>query len=59
MYAIIQNGIVINVVAWDGGPDWSPPEGATAVLVEEGQSPQIGYGYANGVFAQPPATNTP
>lgn len=27
-YAIIENGIVVNVVEWDGGQSsWSPPEG--------------------------------
>ena len=59
MYAIIENGIVINVVVWDGGPNWTPPTGTTAVLIEAGQVPQIGYGYANGVFAQPPVVDTP
>lgn len=53
MYAIIENGIVVNVVIWDGLSDWQPPPGSTAVLVQAGQVPQVGYGYANGVFAQP------
>lgn len=57
MYAIIKNGIVINVVVWDGNTEtWQPPEGATAVVVPDGQIAYIGFEYENGVFAQPPIT---
>lgn len=31
---------------------WSPPDGSRAVLVNAGECPQIGLGYANGVYAQ-------
>jgi hypothetical protein len=72
-YAIVKDGIVINIVEWDGVPStpavepdengeggapasgWSPPEGAVAIRVEEGEFPCIGLGYANGVFEQPAA----
>lgn len=30
-YAVVENGIVINVVLWDGTTTWQPPEGATLV----------------------------
>lgn len=53
-YAIVENGIVVNVVEWDGNTDtWAVPEGSEAVLVEEGMTPQIGLSYSNGVFEQP------
>ena len=70
-YAIVKDGIVINVVEWDGTPytpavaprangeggspatGWNPPDGTTAFLIEKGQSPCIGLGYADGVFEQP------
>ena len=26
---------VVNMVVWDGGPEWSPPEGTHAELVDE------------------------
>lgn len=54
MYAIIENGLVVNVVVWDGDASaWQPPDGTIAVPVPEGQVAYIGYGYDNGVFAQP------
>lgn len=53
-YAIVNAGVVVNVVEWDGDTAiWSPPEGTEAVLVQEGMTPYIGLAYANGVFAQP------
>jgi hypothetical protein len=29
-YVIIENGIVVNVVEWDGQAQWAPPPGTTA-----------------------------
>lgn len=55
MYAIVENGKVINVVEWDGRAEtWSPPAGSTAMAVVDGQVPHIGLGYSNGEFEQPP-----
>ncbi|QDW32898.1 hypothetical protein FFE93_007385 [Yersinia sp. KBS0713] len=58
-YALIENGTVINVVLWDGvefnekdGTGWSPPESVIAVKVKEGEFPNIGLGYVDGVFEQ-------
>ena len=34
-YAVIDaNGLVVNVVLWDGESKWTPPEGCTARNVE-------------------------
>lgn len=53
-YAIVENGIVTNVVEWDGNTDtWSPPDGSQQILIEGDANPQIGLGYSNGVFEQP------
>lgn len=30
-FAVVENGIVVNVVLWDGETDWQPPEGANLV----------------------------
>lgn len=30
-YAIIEDGVVTNVILWDGQTDWAPPEGAVVV----------------------------
>jgi putative aminopeptidase FrvX len=54
-YALIEDGIVINVVVWDGNTDtWTPDDGQTAILIKDGDVPHIGLGYADGVFQQPP-----
>jgi len=55
-YALVQNGVVSNVVMWDGDADWTPDAGATPVLVTAATgTPGIGYTYANGVFTAPAA----
>lgn len=54
-YAIIKDGYVINVVIWDGGNDWSPPEGAVASAINDGDFVDTGYIYRNGAFAPPSA----
>lgn len=40
MKHIIVNadGLVINVIEWDGTAKWSPPEGGTAIKSEHGSS---------------------
>ncbi|MHB9833813.1 hypothetical protein Q8F57_003140 [Paraburkholderia terrae] len=55
-YAIVQDGMVINVVVWDGNTEeWQPPEGTTAVLVTDETGPAyIGFPYADGHFTPPP-----
>lgn len=52
-YALVDaSGVVENVVMWDGGEDWSPPQGFTAV---QSDTAAIGSTYANGAFSGPPA----
>ena len=38
-YAIIRDGIVENIILWDGVSDWTPPEGCT---VRQSDTLQIG-----------------
>ncbi len=58
-YALVESGIVINVVLWDGvafnekdGAGWSPPEGVIAIKIKDGEFPNIGLSYAGGVYEQ-------
>jgi len=51
-YAIIENGIVVNVAAWDGESEWSPAAGQTAVDLGDSGA-WIGWSYADGVFTAP------
>jgi hypothetical protein len=56
IYAIVQDGMVINVVVWDGNLEtWQPPDGTAAVQVTEETGPAyIGFPYADGHFTPPP-----
>lgn len=55
MYAVVENGVVVNIVLWDGNTEtWQPPTGTTAVEITDATGPAyIGGTYANGVFAMP------
>ena len=62
-YALVENGIVINVVLWDGveyseeTPNgWSPPSGILAIETEDAD---IGWTYVGGVFIPPPVPEVP
>lgn len=61
MYALVENGIVINVVMWDGNTEaWQPPQGVDTVEVTEQTGPAyIGFPYAGGRFEAPPSPVNP
>ncbi len=57
-YAIVQGGIVVNLILWDGLAPWTPPVGTDAVHVEPGEWVDIGATYddkATPRFAPPDA----
>ncbi|AMO79706.1 hypothetical protein [Obesumbacterium proteus] len=54
-YAVIESGIVVNIVMWDGASDWAPPDGSEEVKIPAGTIAGIGYTYAAGVFTAPAA----
>lgn len=58
-YAIIQNGVVINTIEWDGVSAWSPPAGCSIQAIPAGAYVGIGSTYSNGVFSAPPAPPEP
>jgi hypothetical protein len=53
-YAVVQDGLVINTILWDGIAEWAPPEGSEAIPVPDGETVGTGYAYAGGVFTAPP-----
>lgn len=53
IYAIIENGVVTNIVEWDGISNWSPPTGTTLAQIPDGTSTGIGSTYIDGVFGSP------
>ncbi|MGE7137959.1 tail fiber assembly protein [Luteibacter sp. NPDC031894] len=42
-YAVIENGYVVNTIAWDGEAPWAPPEGSQLAEITEGTACSIGY----------------
>lgn len=53
-YAIVEAGIVTNIIVWDGNVDeWQPPEGSLAVLIPDGEAVGIGYAYDGKAFTAP------
>lgn len=55
MYAVLDDGKVVNIVDWDGESDWQPPTGTQAILVPTGIDAGIGSTYDGTTFSQPPA----
>ncbi len=54
-YAIVRDGIVENVVLWDGDAEkWAPPKGAAAYAAPD-DAVSRGWTYADGAFVPPPA----
>lgn len=53
-YAIIENGVVVNTVVWDGSTDWTAPTGAQVVPIPVGADVGIGSTYDGSTFTPPP-----
>ena len=52
-YIIIDaDGLITNAIEWDGVAEWAPPEGSTAVQVDD--LGEIGGTCIDGVYAPPP-----
>lgn len=52
-YALINNqNIVDNIVVWDGGDSWNPPQNMTCINVEDIEC-SIGWVYDGSVFSEP------
>ncbi len=56
-YADVLNGIVTNIVIWNGSSPYTPPDGGTLVI--SGPNAQVGATYSGGVFTAPSAPATP
>lgn len=55
-YAIVENGLVTNIIVWDGIASFTPPNGSTLVKVPDGTYTGPGATYSNGIFGPPPQT---
>jgi len=55
-YLLIENGVVINAIVWDGNTEeWEPPNGITAAPLPQGSSAWIGWSYDGQNFTAPAA----
>ncbi|PRE27517.1 hypothetical protein [Burkholderia multivorans] len=58
IFAIVESGIVTNVVVWDGDEStWQPPTGATAIQMHEDDHFGIGWKYDGASFSPPESIN--
>lgn len=55
-YAIVEAGVIVNVIVWDGAASFAPPNGATVVDIPDGTYTGVGCTYVNGAFSAPPNT---
>ncbi|HHA1387841.1 tail fiber assembly protein [Enterobacter kobei] len=53
-YAIVKDGLVINVIVWDGEEEFTTSESGEEVVVCEPGVCCIGASYVDGVFTPPP-----
>jgi hypothetical protein len=55
-YAIVSNGVVVNIIVWDGdNSNWQPPSGSQAIPVPADIQMGMGSTYSDGVFSAAPA----
>lgn len=53
-YAVVENGVVINVILWDGTPSsWTPPDGTAVEPIPSGIQAGIGYSFNGSEFVAP------
>jgi hypothetical protein len=52
-YALISNGLVVNMIVWDGQTPYAPPAGVQLVA-STSDSVSMGWSYADGQFIAPP-----
>lgn len=57
-YALVRAGKVENVVEWDGGNQWAPPEGVEAIRLDlrfaDHKAASPGHSYDGTSFTAPP-----
>lgn len=54
-YAIVQGGVVVNTIVWDGQSAWDEPQGSVVVQIPDGAYVGIGSAYDGKTFGAPPA----
>lgn len=59
-YAVIRDsdGLIVNVIEWDGAAAWSPPAGTTAVVIAAAEAVIDGWYAASTFHAPSPAIDS-
>lgn len=52
-YALVEAGVVVNVILWDGVSEWIPPANQQPVQIPEGSNIAIGWTYDGATFSPP------
>lgn len=59
-YAVIENGMVVNVIVWDGEAEFTVPDNHQLINISDiSDQPGIGWVYSDGVFTAPPTPERP
>lgn len=59
-YAVIENGMVVNVIVWDGEAEFTVPDNHQLINISDiSDQPGIGWVYSGGVFTAPPTPERP
>lgn len=62
-YALVRGSTVENVIEWDGGDQWSPPDGVLLIRLDlrrnDHKACSPGSGYTNGAFTSAPPQEQP
>lgn len=59
-YAVIENGMVVNVIVWDGDAEFTVPDNHQLINISDiSEQPGIGWVYSDGVFTAPPTPERP
>lgn len=54
-YAVIENGVVINVILWDGDAEtWHPPAGASVNQLPDDSPVYAGFSFDGKQYTAPP-----
>ncbi|HBB1576566.1 TPA: tail fiber assembly protein [Escherichia coli] len=54
-YAVIENGMVVNVIAWNGEAEFTVPDNQQLIDISDiSEHPGIGWAYSDGGFTAPP-----
>ena len=55
VYAVVENGVVVNTIEWDGAAQWSIPTGCSLQQIPTDAYVGIGSTFDGHNFSAPPA----